>query len=171
MAQSIIGVHVAMFTDARILASAAYGEFRFYGNGKPEQKGVRDLGEVQRVWEGIFGETLEDPELLTPYSWRRVLPTMGPLQTFARREIGRPRPRSQQMQVWRCAIPRLAMVHGQSVRTKLLSTPIAHPCEGHSFWEEVLPEDLESFKAEASTQVNAAVSRERETVYAAQPTK
>ena len=58
-----------------------------------------------------------------------------------------------------------------SLRNKILATSVAHSCEGHSFWEEVLPSDLDGFREVAKEKLALSIAKDKETLYAAQPTK
>ena len=61
--------------------------------------------------------------------------------------------------------------YSQSLRNKILATSVAHSCEGHSFWEEVPPSDLDDFKNTAKEKLALSIARDQETLYAAQPTR
>ena len=67
--------------------------------------------------------------------------------------------------------PLLVGRYAQSLRNKILATSVAHSCEGHSFWEGVQPSDLDGFRETAKEKLALSIARDKETLYAAQPTR
>ena len=133
-----------------------------------------DIAEVQHLCQSIFAEFLDNPEQLTTYSWRRMLPTVGHILNMSSSDLcslGDWQDKSKEPAEAGMALHYSSARYAQSLRNKILATSVAHSCEGHSFWEEVLPSDLDGFREVAKEKLALSIARDKETLYAAQPTK
>ena len=133
-----------------------------------------NIAEAQRLCQSIFAEFLDNPEQLTTYSWRRMLPTVSHILNMSSSDLcslGDWQDRSKEPADAGMALHYSSARYAQSLRNKILATSVAHSCEGHSFWEEVLPSDLDGFREVAKEKLALSIARDKETLYAAQPTK
>ena len=141
----------------------------FDGRGTPW-----NIAEVQHLCQSIFAEFLDNTEQLTTYSWRRMLPTVGHILNLSSSDLcslGDWQDKSKEPAEAGMALHYSSARYAQSLRNKILATSVAHSCEGHSFWEEVLPADLDGFREVAKEKLALSIAKDKETRYAAQPTK
>ena len=133
-----------------------------------------NIAEVQHLCQSIFAAFLDNAEQLTTYSWRRMLPTVGHILNMSSSDLcslGDWQDKSKEPAEAGMALHYSSARYAQSLRNKILATSVAHSCEGHSFWEEVLPADLDGFREVAKDTLALAIAKDKETRYAAQPTK
>ena len=134
----------------------------------------RNIAEVQHLCQSIFAEFLDNPNQLTTYSWRRLLPTVGHILNMSSSDLcslGNWQDGSKEPADAGMALHYSSARYAQSLRNKILATSVAHSCEGHSFWEEVLPSDLDGFREVAKEKLALSIARDKETLYAAQPSR
>ena len=132
-----------------------------------------NIAEVQHLCQSIFAEFLDNTEQLTTYSWRRMLPTVGHILNLPSSDLCSLddwQDKSKEPAEAGMALHYSSARYAQSLRNKILTTSVAHSCEGHSFWEEVLPADLDGFREVAKESLALAIAKDKETRYAAQPT-
>ena len=121
--------------------------------------------------QSIFSEFLDNPEQLTTYSWRRMLPTVGhmlQMQSSDLCSLGDWQDRSKEPADAGMALHYSSadMRNPFATRSWLLQWPT-----GHSFWEGVQPSDLDGFRETAKEKLALSIARDKETLYAAQPTR
>ena len=98
-----------------------------------------NIAEVH-LCQSIFAEFLDNTEQLTTYSWRRMLPTVGHILNLSSSDLcslGDWQDKSKEPAEAGMALRYSSARYAQSLRNEILTTSVAHSCEGHSFCLDV----------------------------------
>lgn len=127
-----------------------------------------DLTEVHRQARICFRNQVETPELMTSYSWRRLMPTVGHLLQFqpaSLAALGDWQEKKDEEPSTKMALRYSSARYQESTRVKHLTLAALSQLQGFEAWEMICPENVEEAKSQAERVVNQALHRDGHLVW------
>ena len=127
-----------------------------------------DLTEVHQQARLCFRNQVETPELMTSYSWRRLMPTVGHLLQFqpaSLAALGDWQEKKDEEPSTKMALRYSSARYQESTRVKHLTLSALSQLQGFEAWEMICPENVEEAKHHAERAVNQALHRDGHLVW------